>query len=100
MSAHVHNSGFRKVARQFAVAAILCSGIALPPVLAAGQGIASQASDGGGEWPAPAPTVVLADGEWPAPPLSTSAAGDGEWPVPEPAPVQPVDGEWPAPPQG
>lgn len=83
MSARVRNSGIRKTARQLAVAAILCSGIALPPVLAATQGNAVQASEGDGEWPVPAPVVILADGEWPAPTPAPSESGDGEWPAPQ-----------------
>lgn len=68
MSAHVRNSGIRKVARQFAVATILCCGIAIPPVLAATQAVAVETPAGGGEWPAPGPATVSADGEWPTPP--------------------------------
>lgn len=97
MSSYVRNSGIRKVARQLAVATILCSGIAVPPVLAAGHGVAFEASGGDGEWPAPGTTVVLAEGEWPAPAPAPMQAADGEWPVPEPTPVQPADGEWPVP---
>lgn len=99
MSAHVRNYGMRKAVRQLVVAAVLCTVIALPPVMAAGQGNAAQA-EGDGEWPAPGPAVVLADGEWPAPTPALSESGDGEWPAPEPELVQPADGEWPAPSQG
>ncbi|MFI6697310.1 hypothetical protein ACIBLA_37300 [Streptomyces sp. NPDC050433] len=91
MSAVVRGTGIRTVARQLAVAVVLCTGVALPPVLAADAEASTRVSAADGEWPAPQPATVG--------PVNASP-GDGEWPRPASTPVLASDdGEWPTPPQ-
>lgn len=101
VSASSRPTGFRTVARQFALAALVCTAVAGGAVAAttAGAGTAQHAV-ADNNWPTtPAPTATPADNNRP----SVATPADNNWPS-TPAPADnnwptgatPVDNNWPA----
>ncbi|QLJ02350.1 hypothetical protein HZZ00_15835 [Streptomyces sp. NEAU-sy36] len=90
MSASSRPAGFRTVARQFALAALVCTAVAGGAVAATTAGAdAAQRSVADNNWPAtPTPTATPADNNWP----STPTPADNNWPTS----ATPVDNNWPA----